>query len=40
MQQKHFNAEFVSIEYLNAGSKNMHVIRIMNTLTKVLHNCF
>ena len=40
MHQNLLNAEFASIEYLNAGNKNVHVIRVIKAPTKVLHKCF
>jgi hypothetical protein len=39
MQQNLLNAEFASVEHRNAGDKNMHVLRVMKALTKVLHIC-
>jgi hypothetical protein len=40
MQQNLLNAEFVSVVYRKAGDKNIHVIRVMKALTKVLHKNF
>jgi hypothetical protein len=40
MHQNLLNAEFASGGYRNAGNKNMHVIRGMIALTKVLHKRF
>ncbi len=40
MHQNLLNAEFASVEYLNAKNKNVHVIRVIKALTKVLHKCF
>jgi len=40
MQQNLLNAEFVSVEYLNAKSKDLHVLRVMNALTKELLKSF
>jgi hypothetical protein len=40
MQQNLLNAEFASVVYLNAGDKNVQVIRVMKALTKVLNKCF
>jgi hypothetical protein len=40
MHQNLLNAEFASGEYQNAENKNMHVIRVMKALTKVLHKSF
>jgi hypothetical protein len=40
MHQNLLNAEFVSVWYLNAMNENVHVIRVMKALTKVLHKCF
>ena len=34
MQQNLLNAEFVSVSYLNAWNKNMHVIRVIKAPTK------
>jgi hypothetical protein len=39
MHQNLLNAEFVSVAYLNAGDKYVHVILVMKALTKVLHIC-
>jgi hypothetical protein len=36
MNQKLLNAEFVSVEYINANNKNMCVIQVIKALTKVL----
>jgi hypothetical protein len=35
-----FYAECSSVEYLNAKDENVHVIRVMKALTKMLHMCF
>jgi hypothetical protein len=40
MHQNLLNAEFASVEYLNAKHKNVHVIRVIQAPTKVLHKCF
>ena len=40
MHQNLLNAEFASVVYRNARNKNMHVIRVMKALTKVLHKSF
>jgi hypothetical protein len=39
MHQNLLNAEFASIEYLNARDKNMRVFGIMNALTRSRGNC-
>ena len=36
MHQNLLNAEFASIWYLNAKNENVHVIRVIKALTKVL----
>jgi hypothetical protein len=40
MHQNLLNAEFASVEYLNDKNINLHVIRVMKALTKVLHKSF
>jgi hypothetical protein len=40
MHQNLLNAEFTSVEYLNAKNKNVQVIRVIQALTKVLHKSF
>jgi hypothetical protein len=40
MHQNLLNAECAPVEYLKAKNKNMHVIRVMKALTKVLLKCF
>jgi hypothetical protein len=40
MQQNLLNAEFTSVEYLNAKNKDVHVIGVIKALTKVLHKSF
>jgi hypothetical protein len=40
MHQNLLNAEFASVEYLNAKNKKVHIIRVIKALTKVLHKCF
>ncbi len=40
MHQNLLNAEFATVWYLNAKNKNVHVIRVIKALTKVLHKCF
>jgi hypothetical protein len=37
IQQNLLNAEFVSVEYLNAGNKHIYVNRVIKAPTKVLH---
>jgi hypothetical protein len=34
MHQNLLNAEFASVEYLNAENTNMHVLRVRKALTK------
>jgi hypothetical protein len=40
MQQNLLNAEFASVEYLNAENINLHIIQVMKAPTKVLHKSF
>ena len=40
MHQNLLNAEFGFVEYRNAGDENMHVLLVMEALTKVLHKSF
>jgi hypothetical protein len=40
MHQNLLNAEFTSIEHVDAGDKNVKVIQVIQALTKVLHKCF
>jgi hypothetical protein len=40
MHQNLLNAEFASVWYINAKNENVHVIRVIKALTKVLHKSF
>jgi hypothetical protein len=40
MNQNLLNAEFVSVDYRNAGDKNMHVFGVVKALTMELHKSF
>jgi hypothetical protein len=40
MHQNLLNAEFVSVEYLDARNKDLHVLWGMKALTKELHKSF
>jgi len=40
MHQNLLNAEFASVEYLNAKSNNVQAIRVIQALTKVLLKSF